>query len=359
MDIFVEQNKNNTLKQLLMKALNLHAVGDLRYEDVPTPVREPGEVLMKVHACGICGSDIPRIFKKGTYHFPTIPGHEFAGEIIDADDKSLVGKKAAVFPLIPCGHCAACQTGEYAHCSHYDYYGSRRDGGFAEYIAVKEWNLVFFDDRVSYEEAAMCEPAAVALHSVGQGNVRIGDTVAIFGAGPIGIMLGLWSRTAGAARVILCDIDQTKTDFANSLGFTAINSRNIDPVEFIREQTGGKGADVCIEGAGVSQTFEQALKSVKAKGHVVCMGNPAGDMTLTQNGYWEILRKELTVRGTWNSLYNDAKNDWRTTMEAIASHRIDVRPLISHKFHLSESEQAFGIILGRKEFFNKVMFVNE
>ena len=89
------------------------------------------------------------------------------------------------------------------------------------------------------------------------------------------------------------------------------------------------------------------------------MGNPAGDMTLTQNGYWEILRKELTVRGTWNSLYNDAKNNWRTTMEAIAYHRIDVRPLISHKFHLSESEQAFGVILGRKEFFNKVMFVNE
>ena len=189
-----------------MKALNLHAVGDLRYEDVPMPVRQAGEVLLKVHACGICGSDLPRVFTKGTYHFPTIPGHEFAGEIVEADDPSLVGRRAAVFPLLPCRKCEACQVGEYAQCSDYDYYGSRRDGAFAEYIAVKEWNLVFFDDSLSYEEAAMCEPAAVALHAIGQASVGIGDTVAVFGAGPIGIMLGLWARTAGAFRVILCDI---------------------------------------------------------------------------------------------------------------------------------------------------------
>ena len=132
-----------------MKALNLHAVGDLRYEDVPMPVRQAGEVLLKVHACGICGSDLPRVFTKGTYHFPTIPGHEFAGEIVEADDPSLVGRRAAVFPLLPCRKCEACQVGEYAQCSDYDYYGSRRDGAFAEYIAVKEWNLVFFDDSLS------------------------------------------------------------------------------------------------------------------------------------------------------------------------------------------------------------------
>lgn len=342
-----------------MKALNLHAIGDLRYEKVPDPIREKDEVLLKVHACGICGSDIPRIFKKGTYHFPTIPGHEFAGEIVDAEDEGLIGKRAAVFPLLPCRECPSCQVGNYAQCSHYDYYGSRRDGGYAEYIAVKIWNLVFFDDSLSYEEAAMCEPAAVALHSVGQADVQIGDTVAVFGAGPIGIMLALWSKHSGAAKVILCDIDQTKVNFANKLGFTAVNSRENDPVEFIKSQTNSMGADVCIEGAGVSMTFEQALKSVKTDGHVVCMGNPAGDMTLTQNGYWEILRKQLTVRGTWNSSYNDFHNDWRTALNAIASHSVDVRPLISHRFHLSEADKAFDIILNHKEFFNKVMFVND
>ena len=341
-----------------MKALNLHAVGDLRYEDVPMPVRQAGEVLLKVHACGICGSDLPRVFTKGTYHFPTIPGHEFAGEIVEADDPSLVGRRAAVFPLLPCRKCEACQVGEYAQCSDYDYYGSRRDGAFAEYIAVKEWNLVFFDDSLSYEEAAMCEPAAVALHAIGQASVGIGDTVAVFGAGPIGIMLGLWARTAGAFRVILCDIDPTKVEFARKQGFDAVNSRETDPVEYIRTQTGGRGADACIEGAGVAQTWEQALKAVKSFGTGVSMGNPAGDMTLTQKGYWEILRKQLTLKGTWNSSYNDVRNEWRTALAAIASHRIDVRPLISHRFPLSEADKAFGVMRERKEFFNKVMFIN-
>ena len=341
-----------------MKALNLHAVGDLRYEEVPDPVRQEGEVLLKVKACGICGSDIPRIFKKGTYHFPTIPGHEFSGEIVDADDPALIGKKAAVFPLLPCRKCASCQVGEYAQCNDYDYYGSRRDGAYAQYIAVKEWNLVQFEG-ISYEEAAMCEPAAVALHAMGLADVKIGDTVAIFGAGPIGAMLGLWARASGASRVILCDIDPTKVAFATSLGFDAVNSAETDAAEYIKSVTGGRGADACIEGAGATQTWESCIKSVKSFGHVVCMGNPFGDMTLTQGTYSQLLRKQLTIRGTWNSSYNDAHNDWRTALDAISKHIIDVRPLISHRFKLEEYKQAFDMILGRKEFYSKVMFTPE
>lgn len=342
-----------------MKALNLHAVGDIRFETVALPVRRADEVLLKIHACGICGSDIPRIFTKGTYRFPTIPGHEFAGEIVDADDRSLVGRRAAVFPLLPCGRCQACQVGEYAQCSDYDYYGSRRDGAFAQYIAVKRWNLVLFDDSIGYDEAAMCEPAAVALHAIGQAGIAIGETVAIFGAGPIGLMLGQWARTAGASYVVLCDIDPTKIDFARSLGFDAVNSRQMDPVEYIRERTGGQGAHACIEGAGVAQTWEQSLRAVRSFGTVVSMGNPSGEMTLSQKGYWEILRKQLTLKGTWNSSYNDVKNEWRIALDAIAARRIDVRSLISHRFALSQADEAFRIMRERREFFNKVMFVDE
>ena len=341
-----------------MKALNLHAVGDLRYEEVPDPVRQPGEVLLKVKACGICGSDIPRIFKKGTYHFPTIPGHEFSGEIVEADSPELVGKKAAVFPLLPCRKCASCQVGEYAQCSDYDYYGSRRDGAYAEYIAVKEWNLVPFEG-ISYEEAAMCEPAAVALHAIGLADLKVGDTVAIFGAGPIGIMLGLWAKASGAARVILCDIDPTKVAFAAKMGFDAVNSAETDASEYIKGVTGGRGADACIEGAGTTQTWESCIKSVKSFGHVVSMGNPFGDMTLTQGTYSQLLRKQLTIRGTWNSSYNDAHNDWRTALDAISRHIVDVRPLISHRYRLEDYKQAFDMILGRKEFYSKVMFIPE
>ncbi len=341
-----------------MKALNLHAVGDLRYEEVPDPVRESGEVLLKIKACGICGSDIPRIFKKGTYHFPTIPGHEFSGQIVDADNPGLIGRKAAVFPLLPCRKCASCQVGEYAQCSDYDYYGSRRDGAYAEYLAVKEWNLVFFDD-ISYEEAAMCEPAAVALHAVGLADIKIGDSVAIFGAGPIGAMLGLWAKASGASKVFMCDIDPLKVNFARSLGFDAFNSAEVDAAEYIRSATGGRGADACIEGAGATQTWESSIKSVRSFGHVVCMGNPFGDMTLSQGTYSQLLRKQLTIRGTWNSSYNDSHNDWRTALDAISKHIVDVRPLITHRFGLQDYKQAFDMILSRKEFYSKVMFIPE
>lgn len=343
-----------------MKALNLHAVGDLRYEDVPMPVRQAGEVLLKVHACGICGSDLPRVFTKGTYHFPTIPGHEFAGEIVEADDPSLVGRRAAVFPLLPCRKCEACQVGEYAQCAitTTTWLAAQVLAPFAELHRREGVGTVFFDDSLSYEEAAMCEPAAVALHAIGQASVGIGDTVAVFGAGPIGIMLACGPEPPARSASSWCDIDPTKVEFARKQGFDAVNSRETDPVEYIRTQTGGRGADACIEGAGVAQTWEQALKAVKSFGTVVSMGNPAGDMTLTQKGYWEILRKQLTLKGTWNSSYNDVRNEWRTALAAIASHRIDVRPLISHRFPLSEADKAFGVMRERKEFFNKVMFIN-
>lgn len=129
-----------------MKACVLKGIGNLEYKEVPTPVPERGEVLLKIKASGICGSDIGRVYVKGTYHFPTIPGHEFAGQIVEAGegvDSSLVGKRAAVFPLLPCRKCDMCEVGEYASCWNYNYFGSRCDGGFAEYIAVPVWNLEF------------------------------------------------------------------------------------------------------------------------------------------------------------------------------------------------------------------------
>ena len=119
-----------------MRALNLYGVNDLRYDEIGLPERKNTEVLLQVKAVGICGSDIPRVFDKGTYHFPTVIGHEFAGIVVEADNTDLIGRNAAVFPLIPCGECSACQCGRYAQCKQYNYYGSRCNGGMSEYIAV-------------------------------------------------------------------------------------------------------------------------------------------------------------------------------------------------------------------------------
>ena len=345
-----------------MMACNLHGIGDLRYEQVPIPRREPDEVLVKVRASGICGSDIPRVFDKGTYHFPTIPGHEFAGEIVDApaEDQQLIGKKAAVFPLLPCGKCEACQIGEYPQCSDYDYYGSRRDGGFAEYIAVKKWNLVFVPDAVPFESAAMCEPCAVSIHALSQAGIGLGDTVTIFGAGTIGLLAAQIAAGWGTGQVVLVDVDSTKLDFARELGFThTVNSKTTDPSEYVKGITRGKGADVVLEAAGVSATLEVCLKTAKTFGKVVLMGNPAKNMDIPQKAYWEILRKQLTLRGTWNSSYNDSHNDWRLAIQCMDKGILRLEKLITHRFSFADCNRAFDIARKREEFAVKIMFVNE
>jgi L-iditol 2-dehydrogenase len=344
-----------------MKACNLHGVGDLRYEDVPAPKLGPGEVLLQVKTAGICGSDIPRVFEKGTYRFPTIPGHEFAGVIADAaeEDRELIGRKAAVFPLIPCGTCGACQIGEYPQCRDYDYYGSRRDGAFAEYIAVKKWNLVFVPEGVSLEHAAMCEPCAVAIHALSQAGVILGDTAAIFGAGTIGLMAAQIARGWGAARVVLADVDEAKLAFARDLGFThTVNSRTTDPGEYIMDLTGQRGADLALEAAGVSASLEACLRSVKVFGKAVLMGNPAKNMDIPQKSYWEILRKQLTLRGTWNSSYNDAHNDWRLAIQCMDTGILRLDKFVTHRFPLSGCREAFELARNREEFYVKIMFVN-
>ncbi|MEI6101915.1 MAG: galactitol-1-phosphate 5-dehydrogenase, partial [Eubacteriales bacterium] len=259
-----------------MKACVLKSIGDLVYEEVKMPVPKAGEVLLKIKASGICGSDIARIFVKGTYSFPTIPGHEFAGQVVElgeGTDKSLLGRKAAVFPLLPCFKCDMCEVGEYASCRNYNYFGSRCDGGFAEYIAVPVWNLVMCDKDLSYEEMAMAEPAAVSLHALSRAGVELGDSVAIFGAGAIGLMLAEFAKAWGADKIFLLDIDQAKIDFAKSVGFEyAMNNGQPDWQKSLMAATEGRGVDIAIEGAGVAPALAGCLRVAKPQGKVVLMG---------------------------------------------------------------------------------------
>ena len=152
-----------------MKAWVLQDINDIRYETKEKPVPCANEVLVAVKAAGICGSDIPRIYKTGAHVHPLVPGHEFAGLVVGTGpgaDSGWLGKRAGIFPLIPCGSCGPCLAGQYEMCRNYGYLGSRRDGGFAEYVAVPAGNLIELPDCVSFEEAAMLEPMAVAVHAM-------------------------------------------------------------------------------------------------------------------------------------------------------------------------------------------------
>lgn len=348
-----------------MEALVLHAIGDHRWEQVPMPVPGPNEVRIRVAWCGVCGSDLPRVFTKGTYHFPTICGHEFAG-VIDACGAHVttysVGAAVTVFPLIWCAKCPACEVGQYASCENYNYLGSRSDGGFAEYVVAPVQNLLPVPAGVSLEEAAMTEPAAVALHALRRGGgTAPGETVAIFGAGPIGIMLAQWARSSGASQVVLFDLDPGKLELARATGFTlAFNSRENPPVATINRLTGGRGAHLCIEAAGVPQTLAQAIEATRWNGRVVLMGNPSSDVALPAKLISQAMRREISLHGTWNSVYSATgnDNDWSASLHAMASGALTVKPLITHKMPLSKGLQAFDIIQNRSEFSAKVLIGN-
>ena len=345
-----------------LKSLVLHDISDLRLENRPMPEISDNQVLLKVMASGVCGSDIPRIFKKGTYTFPTVPGHEFAGQIVETGknvDPSLNGKKAAVFPLKPCMKCTYCKDELFELCDNYDYYGSRCDGGFSEYIAIDKWNLVMIPDNVSYEEASMLEPMCVSLHSIKKANPQDKNSIVIFGAGPIGLMLAKWASKFNIKNIILVDIDDEKIEFAKNQGFThVVNSIKEDPVEYVMKVTNNLGADITIEGAGVSITLNQAILSCKKHGDIVFMGNPAMDMTIKLNNFSQILRREINIHGTWNSSFSSTVNDWHEGVKAISNKEMDIKGLVTHRYSFANGLKALDMMYQKDEFYTKVLITN-
>jgi L-iditol 2-dehydrogenase len=333
----------------------------MRYETIARPELAPGQVLVRIAYCGICGSDIPRTFVKGTYHFPTVIGHEFAGTVATCGpgvDDLEPGQAVAVFPLIWCGHCSACEQGRYAQCLNYDYLGSRSDGGLAEYVIAPRQNLLRVPDGVSLAEAAMTEPAAVALHALRRAGEVVGQTVAIFGAGPIGLMVAQWARATGAAKVLLFDLIPEKLGLARSLGFAhTFNSHEVDPLKAVAELTHGEGAEVCIEAAGVPPTTIQALAAAGRRGRVVLLGNPSAEVTLPTSLISQLMRREVSLFGSWNSDYSATGNndDWQTVLQAIAARTIDLAPLITHRVPLSAAKEALLMMKEQRDFFCKIL----
>ena len=329
-----------------MKAYSLHQVGDLRYEDVLMPECPDGWAVVKVMAAGICSSDVPRIFTKGTYHFPTIPGHEFSGivaEVGNDKEKGLIRKHVGVFPLIPCKECEQCKEKHYEMCSHYDYIGSRRNGAFAEYVAVPIWNLIPLKDDIPLSSAAMLEPLSVALHAIKLGGIKEGLRVGIIGTGMIGIAAGLWAKMMRVGSVTIIGRSESKRELVERCGLDYITKSDNE-------------YDYVLEAVGSPTAISTAIRITRAGGRLVLMGNPSGDIALSQDVYWRILRKQLHICGTWNSAY-DGRNpsDWTDAVSALENGAIDVKSLISHSFSQDKLRDGLALMLDKKESYCKVM----
>lgn len=331
-----------------MKAYVLHQIGDLRYEDAPIPECPPNWALIKVQAAGICSSDISRIFTKGTYHFPTIPGHEFAGvveKVGDDKDAMFIGKHVGVFPLIPCKECEQCGEKHFEMCSHYDYIGSRRDGAFAEYVAAPIWNLIPLNNDISYTTAAMLEPLSVALHAIKLGEIQKGDSVGVVGTGMIGIAAGLWAKKKQAGKITIIGRNEEKKELVEKCNLV------------YSTQTDGQ-YDFVLEAVGSPMSITSAISMTKPGGKLVLMGNPSGDMLLKQDVYWRILRKQLYICGTWNSSYDGPNvSDWTEAVSALENKEIEVESLISHVFPQESLLEGLKLMRDKKEPYCKVMTV--
>lgn len=345
-----------------MKAWVLHNIGDTRLDCVKEPVLKDQEVLIQVKAAGICGSDIPRIFKNGAYRHPLIPGHEFSGIVVKtgaAVDKAFMGQRVGVFPLIPCRKCPPCRQKQYEMCRNYSYLGSRKDGGFAEYAAVPKENLIHLPEQVSFEAAAMLEPMAVAVHAMRRIQAQITDKIAICGAGTIGLLLFLFLQEAGMRNIFVFGNKDFQKQTLLKLGlpedcYCDIRKNNTD--QWLMERTDGIGADVFFECVGRNETLIQALNQTAFAGKIMLAGNPYGDMNLEKSIYWKILRNQLTVTGTWNSSFtNEATDDWHYVMERLAQKKVAPEQLITHRFSLEQLDKGFRIMRDKTEDYVKVM----
>lgn len=345
-----------------MKAYVLEDINRLEYKEIPMPILKAGEVLVEVHAAGICGSDIPRIFTTGTYHFPTIPGHEFSGKVVKATDElgeSWIGKRVGIFPLIPCKECSSCKNQQYEMCSNYNYLGSRCDGGFAEYVAVPIWNLIELPENVSLKEAAMLEPASVALHAVRRLDLTNVSSVALLGLGTIGIIIAQWLDIYGIETVIATGHNKKHGELMQSV--TTSNYHYIDVAsesvtENILELAKTNGVDVVIDCVGTSESLTDALDSVKPGGQILVVANPKGELTLDKNSYWKILRKQIRLTGTWNSGFtHKEEDDWHTVLKECENGNLHLEELITHSLPFDELDMGLQIMRTKSEYRNKII----
>jgi L-iditol 2-dehydrogenase len=326
-----------------MKAIRLHASGDLQLHSEPVPVAGESEKLVRVRSMGICGSDL-HWFTEGAIgdaqlERPLVLGHEFAGETQD-------GQRVAIDPAIPCGHCEFCEHGHPNLCSSLIFAGhGEQDGALREWIAWSERSLFPIPDSFSFADAAMLEPLGVAIHTVDLGNLKAGMSVGVFGCGPIGLLIIQVARAVGATKIIATDKLLHRVEAARAFGashaFLVEDGRELEmpalsTVEMIQAATDGRGVDVAFEAAGKQDAVDASFAAVVPGGKIVLAGIPDEDETSFSASIAR--RKGLTIK-----LVRRMKHTYPRAIELVSRGLVDVRSLVTHRFSLEETPEAFRL----------------
>ena len=337
-----------------MKAIVLHGSGgNYSYEaNWKYPEQPQDWAIIKVAYSGICGSDIPRFAETGSYNHPKILGHEFSGIIESpAKDSDLFkkGDPVAVLPIIPCGECENCATnGQGAfHCKNYQFIGSRNDGGFAEYCAVPEKNLLRLPSIEALKAGSLTEPMAVGLNVVRKSGFSPGKNAIVFGAGPIGLVTGIWLKEFGANRVIMADIRRKNIDTAGSLGFETadLSKTNISDINQV---------DYAFEAAGSGIALSNAIALLKPEGILTVVGRDTKDTVISLKDFETFMRKEIQLRGCWGY---DVRGEIDFLANVIAKRSQQLEGLISHVITVENAGSMIDDMCAKKFDYCKVVIV--
>ncbi|HZK53313.1 MAG TPA: alcohol dehydrogenase catalytic domain-containing protein [Desulfosporosinus sp.] len=271
-----------------MKATVWKGAGRMKIENLPTPTIGAREVLIKVKATGICGSDLT-IFQ-GKFHKhraipPMVLGHEFSGDIVEIGKEVKhdlnVGDRVFVDPLIPCGECYACREGSSHVCSTLKLIGIDIDGAFAEYVKASADRVYLLPERLTYEEGCVVEPLAVAVHAVRRAQTKVGDAVLVVGGGPVGVLIALVAICAGANPVVITEIQDYRTGLAETLGIKVVNPLIPGALsDSMKNDFAGIGPNIAFEVTGTEQGTQQSIDCVRIRGTVVQVGAPKGNTDL-------------------------------------------------------------------------------
>jgi len=307
-----------------VRCVVLTSNGQLEIEDQVEAPLDTGCCRIRVDAAGICSTDIRRGFEGGAYGYPLVMGHEVAGTIVEigasVSDKPQLGEKVTIFPLLPCFGCEACNREAYMQCRKYDYYGSRRDGGFAEQLDIKAWNMVPVPRGVSIENAAFTEPTSVVVHALTHlGVLPVPPSTgkaAILGAGFLGLLAtDLLRQTAPGMSITVIDRNRGKLDKAAELNAQTILVQDQSDWTTVLDEHEGE-YPLVLEATGAPICFAASVRLCVPNGRVVWMGNISSDLNIPAKDVSQILRKELHIQGSWNSSYlGEVKSDWTRALD--------------------------------------------
>ena len=340
-----------------MKALVLKEYCQFAVEDFPVPVLQPDEVLVRVRACGICGSDVHGMDgSSGRRIPPIVMGHEAAGMIAEIGSGVIGWKKGdrvTFDSTVSCGECWYCRRGEINLCENRRVLGVscgeyRRHGAFAEFVAVPQRILYRLPENLSFEQAAMVEAVSVAVHAVERTPLTLNASVAVVGTGMIGLLVVQVLRARGCGRIIAIDLDEGKLKLASRFGATdMLNASEADVQEKIRELTNGRGVDAAFEVVGLSPTVKTAIDSVRKGGSVTLVGNLKPQVELPLQA---VVTRELTLIGTCSSA-----GEYPACLELIASGKVNVTDFISATPPLEEGAKWFERLYAGEKGLMKVL----